>query len=263
MVARPNSYSPEWFEFFHVGIDPPSPRLRRDKRATEFVASCATLPEFRKVLDVCCGMGRHARALSNLGYSVVGVDRDPDVISQARKLGGGRTNSGQDGACPSITAPQYVIADIRDYTPDSGAFDVAIVMSQSFGYFDAATNRDVLGRLSNGVREGGRVIVDLWNPEFFVAHQGGRELTTPSGIVRENKRVEGDRLFVELEYPSGNRERFEWQLFSPAQMTEFARSVGFELVVSCTDFDAEIPPSAEKPRIQFGLVRAGLAVVER
>jgi SAM-dependent methyltransferase len=238
MVAEPNSYSPEWFEFFHVGIDPPSPRLQRDERATMFVANCAPLPDFRKVLDVCCGMGRHARALAGLGYSVIGVDRDPDVISQARKLGGG---------------PEYLVADIRDYAPEPGAFDVAIVMSQSFGYFDADINRDVLSRLATGVREGGCVILDLWNPEFFVAHQGERELNRPTGTVRESKRVEGDRLLVDLEYPSGNRERFEWQLFSPKQMTDLARSVGLDLLVSCTDFDVNVPPSAEKPRIQFVL----------
>lgn len=240
---EPNVYSRQWFEFFHIPIDE-----ARTIRETEFICRCAPLPEFRKVLDVCCGMGRHARALSDLGYSVVGVDRDPDVISQARKM-----KNGQDGACPSITEPHYIVADIRDYAPEPGAFDVAIVMSQSFGYFDAETNRDVLRRLTNGLRKGGRIVLDLWNPEFFIAHQGERELNTPTGTVREKKRVEGDRLFVDLEYPSGNRERFEWQLFSPAQMSGLARSVGLELLVSCTDFDEKIPPSAEKPRIQFVL----------
>jgi SAM-dependent methyltransferase len=236
MRAEPNVYSGEWFEFFHTPIDE-----ARTIRETEFICRCAPLPGFRRILDACCGMGRHARTLSKLGYSVVGVDRDPDVISQARKLGGG---------------PEYVVADIRDYAPEPGAFDVAIVMSQSFGYFDTATNRDVLARLANGLREGGRVIVDLWNPEFFVAHQGAREFNRPRQIVRENKRVEGDRLFVDLEYPSGNREKFEWQLFSPEQMADFARSVGLTLLVSCTDFDVNVPPAAEKPRIQFVLERA-------
>ena len=236
MPAEPNIYSPEWFEFFHVGVDE-----ARTNQEAMFVARCAPLPDFRKVLDACCGMGRHARALSRLGYSVVGVDRDPDVISQARKLAGG---------------PDYMVADIRDYTPEPGAFDVTIVMSQSFGYFDAATNRDVLARLSNAVRKGGRVILDLWNPDFFVAHQDGRELKTLSGTVRENKRVEGDRLFVDLEYPSGNREQFEWQLFSPAQMTDFARSDGLTVLLSCADFDVNVPPSPTKPRIQFLLERA-------
>ena len=40
------------------------------------------------------------------------------------------------------------------------------VMSQSFSYFDAAANRNVLGQLAASVREGGRIILDLWNQEF-------------------------------------------------------------------------------------------------
>jgi SAM-dependent methyltransferase len=148
-VAEPNSYSGRWFEFFHVGVDE-----GRTNQETMFVSSCAPLPDFRRVLDVCCGLSRHARALSKLGYSVVGVDRDADIISQARELGGG---------------PEYVVADIRDYAPEHGAFDVAITMSQSFGYFDAPTNRDVLARLANGVRKGGRVIVSRLLPQRSTA----------------------------------------------------------------------------------------------
>ena len=235
MAVEPNSYSRHWFEFFHVGIDE-----ARTRQETIFIAECAPLPDFRRVLDVCCGMGRHARALSELGYSVTGVDRDANMISKARELGGG---------------PEYVVADIRDYAPDRGAFDAAIVMSQSFGHFGAGTNRDVLARFTNGLRQGGRVILDLWNPEFFAAHQGERELKTARGTVRENKSMKNDRLLVELEYPSGRRERFEWQLFTPKQMAELARSVGLAAVVSCTDFDVNIPASPSNPRLQFVLER--------
>ena len=86
-------------------------------------------------------------------------------------------------------------------------------------------NRDILRRLAAGVRKRGRIILDLWNPEFFIAHQGERELSTPRGVVREKKRVDNDRLFVELNYPDGTHEQFEWELFTPAQMNELAESV--------------------------------------
>ena len=75
-------------------------------------------------------MGRHARTLSKDGYSVIGIDRDADLIAKARGLARGST---------------YVNADVRDYRPDPGAFDIAMIMSQSFGYFDATTNQEVLG----------------------------------------------------------------------------------------------------------------------
>lgn len=230
-----NVYSQQWFEFFHVGIEE-----ARTTQETEFVCRCAPLPDFREVLDVCCGMGRHTRALSSRGYSVIGIDRDADIISKARELAGG---------------PNYKVADIREYRPAPGAFDVAIFMSQSFGYFDAATNRDVLGRLAASVREGGRIILDLWNQDFFATHQGERQLKMPGGVVRESKRMAGDRLFVHLDYPDGDHEQFEWQLFSPAQIISLAQSVGFALLLSCTDFDATSPTSPAKPRIQFLLER--------
>src|SRR5437667_12403626 len=196
MRAESNVYSRQWFDFFHVSIDE-----ARTIQETTFVCRCAPLPDFRKLVDVCCGMGRHARALSNRGYSVIGIDRDADIILKARELAGGLN---------------YVVADIREYRPERGAFDVAIVMSQSFGYFDAATNRDVLGRLAASVREGGGVILDLWNQDSFATPQGERELETASGVVRERKRIARDRLCVHLDYPDGDHEQSEWQLFSRA-----------------------------------------------
>ena len=235
MRAEPNAYSHRWFELFHIGIGE-----ARTIQEAAFVCRCAPLPDFRKLVDVCCGMGRHARALSSEGYSVIGIDRDTYAIAKARELAGG---------------PSYVHADIRDYRPEPGAVDVAIVMSQSFGYFDPTTNRDVLGWLAAGLRKGGRVILDLWNQEFFAAHQGERELETASGVVRESKRLIGDRLCVQLDYPDGAHEEFEWQLFPPAQMISLAQSVGLGLILSCADFDTASTPSPAKPRIQFVLER--------
>jgi SAM-dependent methyltransferase len=233
MATEPNRYSRQWFEFFHSPIDE-----ARTVRETEFICRCAPLPEFRKILDACCGIGRHARALSQIGYSVIGIDRDPEIISKARELGGG---------------PEYVIADMRDYVPRHGAFDAAVVMSQSFGYFDAATNRDVLNRLANSVQERGRIILDLWNPEFFAAHQGEHDLKTSRGIVRESRRVKSGRLFVQLDYPDGTQEKFEWQLFTPPQMKTLAESVELDVLVSCSNFDEKMVPSPGNPRIQFVL----------
>src|SRR5207302_2689259 len=110
---------------------------------------------------------------------------------------------------------------------------------------------DILRRLAHGIRKRGRVILDLWNPEFFKAHQGERELMVSKGVVRENKRVIDDRLVVWLHYPETAHEQFEWQLFTPEQMEQLATSVGLGLLVSGTDFDLASLPSPANPRIQF------------
>ena len=236
MRSEPNAYSPHWFEFFHVGIDD-----ARTARETEFVCSCAPQPDFRKILDVCCGMGRHARALSQRGYAVTGTDRDSRAMTKARDLSGG---------------PDYILAEIREYQPALGAFDAAIMMGQSFGHFDHETNLDLLRRLAVGVRKRGRIILDLWNPEFFAANQGERDLTSRRGTVRETKRMEDGRLLVELNYPDRTQERFEWQLFTPKQMERLAKSAGLDLIFSCSGFNTNNLPLPADPRIQFVLERA-------
>jgi SAM-dependent methyltransferase len=236
MRSELNSYSQRWFQFFHAGITE-----NRTTQETDFVCACAPLADFPRVLDVCCGMRRHARALTARGYSVTGIERDATAIAKTQELAGG---------------PNYIQADVREHQPDASAYDLAIIMSQSFGYFDAATNRDVLRRLAVGVREGGRVVLDLWNPEFFAAHQDERDLELPEGIVCETKRVENGRLYVHLDYPDGGHDDFEWQLFTPAKMASLAESTGLKLVVSCTNFDMSVELCSSKPRIQFVLERS-------
>ena len=77
MRTGPNASSHRWFDFFQVNISE-----ARTMQETEFICRWAPLPGFRNVVDLFCGMGRHARALSRRGYSLVGIDRDVDVITK-------------------------------------------------------------------------------------------------------------------------------------------------------------------------------------
>lgn len=79
MPPEPNAYYHRWFEIFHVGI-----AQARTKQETDFVCALALLPSFRHILDVGCGMGRHARALFDRGYSAAN-DRDAVMIAKARE----------------------------------------------------------------------------------------------------------------------------------------------------------------------------------
>jgi SAM-dependent methyltransferase len=234
--SEPNAYSQRWFTFFHVPI-----RDARTIAEVDFVCSFAPVPHFRRIADMCCGMGRHARELAKRGYLVTGIERDLNAVAKARELGGG---------------PQYIQADLRNYQPEETAHDVIIIMGQSFGHFEAATNRAVLKRLASGVRKHGRMVLDVWNPDFFESHQRERDFRLPDGIVHERKHVQGGRLFVQLTYPGGESEHFEWQLFTREHMEAMASSLSLTLVACCTDFGYLAEPCASQPRIQFVLERS-------
>ena len=231
----PNRYSPQWFESFHVPIPDARTKLEAD-----FVCFFAPLPDFRRIADVCCGMGRHSRALAKRGYQVNGIDRDAAALAKAYQLGGG---------------PRYIQADLRDYCLAPSDYDAVIIMGQSFGHFDTGTNISILERLSTGLRIHGRMLLDLWNPDFFASRQGERSLPIADGIVRETKYIEDDRLFVHLSYPTGDEEDFEWQLFTRENIEALAGSLALRLIACCADFDGSTVPSTSQPRIQFVLER--------
>lgn len=235
MNTEPNSYSPAWFAHFHEGI----PESRTEQELAYVTRHCP-VSSFPRVLDVCCGMGRHARGLAEKGYSVTGFERDAGALAIAREKGGG---------------PLYLAGDIRDYQPPAESFDAVIVLSQSFGYFDPETNLGILRRLGTALREGGHLILDLWNLEFFHTRQGEHRFQLAIGEVVEAKSVVGDRLITRLSYPGGGSDAFEFQTFSPEQMALFARSAGLDLIETCSDFSSTVRPCAEKPKVQHLLRR--------
>ena len=230
-----NGYSSAWFQLFHLGIP-----ASRTEQETAFIVQCCPLPAYQCILDLCCGMGRHSRALAAQGYEVTGVERDTQAIATARDQAGG---------------PTYVQADVRDYQPDTSAFDAVVIMSQSFGYFDPDTNASLLGKLARALRPDGRLLLDLWNPAFFLLRQGQRTFELPGGSVRETTRLDQGRLFSRLDYPGGGHDAFEFQTFSVEEMAHFAEPLGLGLVTACTNFEAGNPSSESNPRIQFVLAR--------
>ena len=45
------------------------------------------IPLEGRVLDLACGHGRHMHWLAQQGWSVLGVDRDPQALAQASRWG--------------------------------------------------------------------------------------------------------------------------------------------------------------------------------
>lgn len=79
-------------------------------------------PHNAQILDIGCGMGREAFALSDMGFSVTGIDISGEVIRQVIKL------SLQNG----YNIP-FAIYDGRTLPFGEASFDVIIIWAQTFG----------------------------------------------------------------------------------------------------------------------------------
>ncbi|MCH7563507.1 MAG: class I SAM-dependent methyltransferase [Gemmatimonadetes bacterium] len=226
-----NSYSQTWFETFLHSV----PVSQSDEEVA-FLLRSLPVSRFPRVLDVCCGAGRHAVRLARAGYRVTGLDRDSAVLHTAETV--------------EANNPRYVTGDMRDLEGVEGPFDAALLLWQSFGYFPSQENDAVLSALASQLRDGGRLILDLYHREFFAAHQGTVTLDRIGQKIVETKSMEGRRLRVHLDYGEGRTDEFSWELFTPEELAERAARVGFHFVEACSGYDKTIPPAPDRPRFQ-------------
>jgi SAM-dependent methyltransferase len=239
-----NAYSSQWFQLFM-----PSTEAASTWSDLAFLARQLPLPSYRRVLDICCGYGRHAIGLSAQGYRVTGLDRDAAAIAEARR--------GAEAAGVDVT---FVTEDMREVGALQGPFDAAINMWQSLSYFDEETNAGVLRAIHDQLTAGGRFVVDLYNRESLERQQGTRQQEIKGVIVESNGFMQGNRWHSELTYRDADgavtgRDHMEWQVYTPNEFGSLANACGFTTQLVCAWWDENLPPAADIGRMQVVLMR--------
>lgn len=186
-----------------------------------------------RVLDLCCGFGRHTLALFELGCDVHGVDLSMDLLREAA--------AGDD---TRRIAHRLVRGDARAVPFRSATFDSVVVLFSSFGYFGDDGDAAMLGEVARLLVPGGTAVLDLMNPERV------REALVPSSrderagrVVDERRRLEdgGRRVVKEVRVEEGGSSR-AWtervRLYAPEEVDAMLRERGLELVARAGDFDA-------------------------
>ncbi|MCB0256379.1 MAG: class I SAM-dependent methyltransferase, partial [Anaerolineae bacterium] len=131
-------------------------RLGLAKEQVRQVEKLLQLSGGARILDLCCGIGRHSIELADLGYAVTGVDRTQRYIEQARQT-----------ALERGLGPVFLVGDMRDYRSPDG-YDAVLNMFGSFGYFaDEADDRKVVANMYEALRPGGQVLIETMGKEIL------------------------------------------------------------------------------------------------
>ncbi|HAH05572.1 MAG TPA: hypothetical protein DCM05_03450 [Elusimicrobia bacterium] len=118
------------------------------------------LPRGAKVLDLCCGMGRHSRLLARAGLQVTGFDQSRSYLAAARK------------SCPGV---RFVRGDMRELPFDS-EFDAVVNLWTSFGYFRrAGDDRRALRAMRRALKPGGTLALELLDGGWLVGNFAAKD----------------------------------------------------------------------------------------
>lgn len=156
----PENYGPTLDEF-------PAERTRAE---VDFVLSLLQPRTRDTILDLCCGVGRHAVEIARRGYKVVGLDYNAHYLDAARERA--RTEGAK---------VEFLRADMRKI-PAGRQFDAVINLFTSFGYFEKDTdNFKTLTAVARCLKPGGRFVLDTANRDSLIKNFIERDWSEENG----------------------------------------------------------------------------------
>ena len=199
----------------------------------DFVRKHLRLIRGQRVLDVCCGYGRHAIPLAGAGMQLTGFDYTRFFLDKARR-----------DARKHRVRVEWVQGDVREMEFEP-VFDAAINMFTSFGFFPTEQeNFEVIRRTVAALKPGGRFLMDTINREYIVRHfQSTHWQPLGRGVLIERRRMDWQTGYMHnartLIYPDRRRRRQEFflRLYTLAELTAMFEQAGLDVQQVFGSFD--------------------------
>ncbi len=219
----------------------------------------------RRLLDACCGHGRHAVPLAAQGWRVTGVDYSNSLLGLAQQ-------EAQKSRSAISHMPFWVRGDLRK-SPFAPVFDAVICMFTSLGYCEKEADHLVmLQSMADALKPDGLLLLDVANRDFLVQHPD---------VVRSWWKRDDDTVLEETFFDpvtsratttctlidaKGDKRHSQYRirLFSLHELAGHLFKMGFAIEAACGGYEQQ-PPRLSARRIillarktQLALDRAGL-----
>ena len=209
------------------------------RKEVDFVIESTGVKQDARILDLCCGQGRHTLEFSKRGYQhMTGLDRSRYLIRLARR----RAKKDQRNII-------FREGDARKQRFAPNSFDLVILMGNSFGYFEQSEDDfRLLSNIQNWLKSGSLLFLDLadgaWLREHFEKRswewvdqthfvcrerslsEDGNRLISREVVVNSEEGVISDQFYAE-------------RLYEKEGIAHLLRKAGFEQVRFHGDYITE------------------------
>jgi SAM-dependent methyltransferase len=195
-MSRKKHWTNELFvdhsEFFLPYLEERLKLARKEALAIRRIFESRDVSKNGKVLDLCCGIGRHSVELAKIGYRVFGVDLAPVHIERAKGLAKKSKVSRRT---------KFVVGDMRniaEVAKGEGKFDAAINMFTSFGFYGEREDLRLFENLAKLCRKGAVLVLETINRDWIMRNFVSTGISTIKDLeVHEFRKFNFETSFME------------------------------------------------------------------
>jgi D-alanine-D-alanine ligase len=205
----------------------------------DLLVRAADLQPDDRILDLCCGQGRHSLELARRGFRfITGVDQSDYLINLARER-----------ARDADLAVSFYEDDARMVQLAEDSIDCVAIMGNSFGYFDQPEgDLAVLEAVRRVLRQGGTLALDLTDGDWIREHFEKRswEWIDAEHLVTRERQLssDGSRLIAREVVVHSTRgiivdQFYAERLYSRHRIQHLLKQAGFGVVCDHGNLFAE------------------------
>jgi SAM-dependent methyltransferase len=215
------------------------------KEEGSYIENLLKIQKGDKILDLCCGYGRHSIELAKRGYTVVGYDLSNILLERAKA----------DAVAARVDV-RFIQGDMR-FLPFNVEFDKVINIFSSFGYFDKdEDNLQVLKSILNSLKDKGKLLLDQINKYSGKAdkiiHQQNEEghikFTKDAQFDSDTGIYSGRYTYEILDCQEVKEYTFRIRIYNINELRKLLALAGFNAVEFYGDFQCNIFNN-DSPRI--------------
>ncbi len=195
-----------------------------------------------RLLDITCGPGLYALEFARRGCHITGIDFGPAAIAYAQEL------AAAQGVADRCT---FIQQDVRQMAQDGAGFDAALLLYGQLAVMPKSDAQDVLARAARALRPGGRICLELLNPERVDKKESNWWFTDDTGLWGDapflhlgerfwlaDEEVSVERYHI-LHLETGKMDVIELcdQVYQPEEMIGMLQVAGFTAVTTHPAWD--------------------------